>query len=617
MRRSHPITQSNTGPAATSRSTREVVVRVFRYLRPYPWMAVGTIACALVSLLASLVYPRLTGIVVDEIIRGGRSESLIRATVGVALAFFVRDLFNGLRIWLNNSFEQRVIVDIRREVYGKMQRLPARWFDQRSSGDLMTRVLEDVNSMERFLIDGMEQGVVAVISILGILFLMFSKQPALAWVAMIPLPILAGGALWYTLTAHARYRAQRQASSAMGALLMDNLQGVRQIKSFVREAHEDRRFAERADELRRGTLGVMKVWAVYQPAMAFAAALGTALVLWIGGQRVIDGRMPVGQLIEFLLYLALFYGPVGQLHSLNQMLQAARASGERIFDILDASGEVSAAAATKTNAPGGPGVITYRDVDFEYEAGRMALSGISFSARPGEVVALVGPTGAGKTTLVSLLPRFYTATHGTIHLDDRDVLEISLETLRARIAVVSQEPFLFNGTVRENIAYGRLDATSDELVAAAQAANCHEFIVRLPESYETHVGERGVKLSVGEKQRISIARALLKNAPVLILDEATASVDTGTERQIQEALARLMKGRTSLVIAHRLSTIRDADQILVLQGGRIVQRGNHLELMTEGGLYRKLWNYQTAADEMIAAKDSEGADSVGKVLVGS
>ncbi len=617
MRRSHPITQLNTGAGATSRSTREIVVRVFRYLRPYPWMAVGTIACALVSLLASLVYPRLTGIVVDEIIRGGRSEWLIRATVGVALAFFVRDLFNGIRIWLNNSFEQRVIVDIRREVYGKMQRLPASWFDQRSSGDLMTRVLEDVNSMERFLIDGTEQGVVAVISILGILFLMFSKQPVLAWVAMIPLPILAGGALWYTLTAHARYRAQRQASSAMGALLMDNLQGVRQIKSFVREAHEDRRFAERADELRRGTLGVMKVWAVYQPAMAFAAALGTALVLWIGGQRVIDGRMPVGQLIEFLLYLALFYGPVGQLHSLNQMLQAARASGERIFDILDASGEVSAAVATKTNAPVGPGVITYRDVNFEYEAGRIALSGISFSARPGEVVALVGPTGAGKTTLVSLLPRFYTATQGTIQLDDRDVREISLETLRARIAVVSQEPFLFNGTVRENIAYGRLDATSDDLVAAAQAANCHEFIVRLPESYETHVGERGVKLSVGEKQRISIARALLKNAPVLILDEATASVDTGTERQIQEALARLMKGRTSLVIAHRLSTIRDADQILVLQGGRIVQRGSHLALMTEGGLYRKLWNYQTAADEMIAAKDSEDAGAEGKVLVGS
>ncbi len=394
----------------------------------------------------------------------------------------------------------------------------------------------------------------------------------------------------------------------MNALLMDNLQGVRQIKAFGREVHEDTRFARRADDLRLGTLKVMLAWANYSPAMSFATAIGTVLVLWIGGAQVLTGPLKPGELVTFLLYLGLFYEPVGRLHGLNQMLQAARAAGERVFDILDAPAErqpaepgfahTRFAAGARVERGGldelGPvrGDVAYENVGFSYGPERVVLKSISLTAHPGEMIALVGPTGAGKSTLVNLLPAFYQVGSGRIRIDGQDISRATLESIRARIAVVSQEPFLFNGTVRENILYGKLDATDDELKAAARAANCHEFISRLSDGYESRVGERGVKLSVGEKQRVSIARALLKNAPILILDEATASVDTVTERLIQEALERLMAGRTSFVIAHRLSTIRRADQILVLRNGEIIERGTHEDLLERGGLYARLARIQ-------------------------
>jgi ABC-type multidrug transport system fused ATPase/permease subunit len=415
----------------------------------------------------------------------------------------------------------------------------------------------------------------------------------------------------------------------MNALLMDNLQGVRQIKAFGREPHEDDRFAQRADDLRKSTLGIMRVWAAYSPAMSFAAALGMALVLWVGGWQTLNGRMTVGQLIAFIFYLSSFYEPVARLHGLNQMLQAARAAGERVFDILDTPIERANADESTRTALSQPvrGEVVYENVGFSYatessapgfqadnddedslqagnqdarpahpgtpdESPRLVLRNISLHARPGEAVALVGPTGAGKSTLVNLLPGFYEPTSGRILIDGQDISGVALESLRAHISVVSQEAFLFNGAVRENILYGQLHSTDDELVAASKAANCHEFIARLPQGYDSRVGERGVKLSVGEKQRVSIARALLKNSPILILDEATASVDTATEKLIQEALERLMANRTSFVIAHRLSTIRKADQILVLRHGQIIERGTHEELLAMNGLYAKLAHIQ-------------------------
>jgi ABC-type multidrug transport system fused ATPase/permease subunit len=595
------------------------------YLRPYKLLAATTILCAVLSLLASFAFPKLTAYAIDEVIGKRRIDLLTPVMLGLVGAFLLRDLFNAIRILVNNHFEQNVIFDMRRDVYARLQRLPVGYFDQRASGDLMTRVIEDVNSVERVLIDGTEQGVVALVGVIGVAAILFWTNPVLALVAMSPIPILAAGALWYTLTAHRRYRKQREASSAMNALLMDNLQGVRQIKAFGREAHEDARFSERADALRQGTLGIMRVWAVYSPAMGFAGAIGFALVLWVGGRMVIQGEMEPGALVGYLLYLGMFYTPIGQLHGLNQLLQSGRAAGERVLDILDAAKERTDGKRREPLRQPVRGEVVYENVSFSYAAdagSRLQVAGqeevslddelhsrtsaeaeapspvlrdVSLHARPGEMIALVGPTGAGKSTIVNLLPAFYEAAAGRILIDGQDISGVTLSSLREHISVVSQEAFLFNGTIRENILYGKLDATESKLLAATRAANCHEFISRLPQGYDSRVGERGVKLSVGEKQRVSIARALLKDAPILILDEATASVDTATERLIQEALEHLMSGRTSFVIAHRLSTILSADQILVLRQGQIVERGTHPELVALNGLYAKLARIQSTA----------------------
>ncbi len=582
---------------ARKRSTGEVIRRVWVYVRPYYGLALATIGCAILSLIFALIYPKLTQVIIDEIISGNTNDTRLLgwAVLGLAGAFLLRDVFNSLRIRINNHFEQNVVYDMRRDVFGKLQRLPVTYFDKRASGDLMTRVVEDINNVERVLIDGTEQGTVAVLAIGGITAILFITNPFLAAIALAPIPLLAIGALWYTLTAHRRYRKQREAASALNALLMDDLQGIHQIKAYGRQDHEDVRFAERAEDLRQGTLGIMRAWANYNPIMSFLAAMGTVGVLWFGGLAVMDqnpeNRMTPGELIGFLFYLMLFYEPVARLHGLNQMLQSARAAGERVFDILDHKPENTATRPNELREPIS-GEVIYDNVNFEYEKDQPVLKDINLRATPGEMVAFVGPTGAGKSTLVNLLPAFYETTHGKITIDGQDTSSISLASLRRHIAVVSQEPFLFNGTILENIQYGKLDASKEEVVSAAKAANCHGFITELPEGYQSRVGERGVKLSVGEKQRVSVARALLANAPLLILDEATASVDTATERLIQEALERLMEGRTTFVIAHRLSTIRKADQILVLKSGKISERGTHPELLELDGLYAKLARIQ-------------------------
>jgi ABC-type multidrug transport system fused ATPase/permease subunit len=555
-------------------------------------MVVGTFVFAGLTTAFELVPPWLIKVVIDDVIQAGKTHLLSVVFVGLCTAYVLRNLCSSIRIKLNNSLEQQIVHDLHVQVFAALQRLSINFFENRPTGEVMSRVLNDTEHMQRIFVDGLEEIITAGLTLVGIMVVLFWLNWKLALLALVPIPLLIVGAIAFTKRIHKHYRKIRKDSAELNALLQDSLAGIRETMGFNRQAYEQGRFDHKSDQCRLDTLKAMYLWSYYSPGMMLVGSLGGALVLWNGAQEVLSSHLSVGELVMFMSYLALFYVPINQIHSVNHMLQHALAASERVFEILDIVPDVKDDPDAIAPVPRLTGEIEFRHVHFHYRPEAPILNDLSLTVRAGERVALVGPSGAGKSTTLKLLTRFYDVTAGSITIEGHDLRGMPVAYLRDQIGLVQQEPFLFNGTVRENLLYGNLSASREDVEAAAKAARAHEFIIKLPEGYDTWIGERGVKLSVGQRQRVSIARVLLKDPPIVMFDEATSNIDTETEVKIREALDELTKGRTTIVIAHRLSTVHGMDRIIVLDHGRLVEDGPHEVLMARGGLYAALYDAQ-------------------------
>ena len=568
------------------------LARVLSYLKPYRKDVAVTLLLAISTTLLDLVPPWLIKIVVDSLVEDSESMWIYGTIVGLAIVYLMRNYTNHRRIIINNQVEQNVVFDLRSDVYRALQKLSLNYFENRSTGELMSRANDDVNYVERIFIDGVEQVVTASLTLIGITIILFYMHWKLAIVALFPIPLLAYGAWVYTSKAHDQYHVVRKRAAKMNAKLQDSISGIRETLSFNRQLYETKQFEKRSRDYCDGTLEVMRLWAFYSPTMMFLGSLGTVLILLYGVGLVQAGDITVGSLVAFVGYLALFYTPINQLHSVNHMLQHALASGERLFEIIDTIPEVQEASEAILPSTNVRGTIQFDKVNFSYIPGKPAVENIDFTISAGEKMALVGHTGSGKSTLVKLLMRFYDVQSGSILIDEHPIKHLKISYLREQIGLVSQDPFLFNGTVAENILYGNIEANREQVISAAVSSHADPFIKNLPDGYDTLVGERGVKLSGGEKHRIAIARTFLKNPPILVLDEATSSVDTETESHIKQALNTLMAGRTTLIIAHRLSTLEGADRVLVMKEGKLVEAGTHDSLIATESEYAQLFRQQ-------------------------
>ena len=584
-----------TDPGANAVKT---LIRILKYLKPYRWWLVGVYASLLIALLLQLAIPEVLGRAIDFGIVAGDMGYVGRAALVIVGLAAAQAVFTFIRSYGTNRLAEHVANDLRNELYDKFQELPFRFYDRAQTGQLMSRATEDINNIRGMMMFSLRAVVQAAGMLLIISFLVLRENWLLGLVALSTAPFLAIWSVRFSVTIRPLFLRVQQQFGSMTSALQENVAGGRVVRAFAQEREEIKRFDDELDELFDRNLDAAKRWSFNLPLTIGFNGLSVAGVIWVGGLMVLNGTISVGTLVKFERYTTMLQEPVRWLGFVVNRIARAIASGERIFEILDAKVHIQDEPGA-TPMPDMRGEVRFNNVSFGYQRRSAdALQDVSFEAHPGQITALVGPTGSGKSSVVNLIPRFYDVTSGSVTIDGRDVREITLDSLRSQIGIVMQESFLFSMTVRQNIAYGRPDASLDDIVAAAKAAKAHDFIERMSEGYDTVIGERGVTLSGGQKQRLAIARALVLNPRILILDDSTASVDSETEHDIQEALRTLMKGRTSLVIAQRLTTVRDADQVLVFEDGRISQRGTHDELLEDtDGFYHELYTLQMQDQE--------------------
>ena len=545
---------------------------------------------------AQLLIPWIIRLLIEKLTTEPLSQNTVdfitRISAITLIVFIARAVMQFIRSYAAHKAGWGVVSDARRLVYEHMQKLSLRFYEDKQTGQLMSRIINDTDLFERMIAHALPDVIVNFITLIGVSAILLSMNVRLTLLTLIPIPLIVFALIGYSKVVRPAFKTRQQSLGELNAVLNDNLSGIREVKSFAREEDALDRVDDKIQLVLHKNLRALKLMAIFNPIFDFAAGIGQLLVIYFGARMAIAGMLSIADLVAFFLYLDSFYTPVRNLGNSMEAVQESLAGFERIAEILTVTPEIASPTDPHTFAEPIQGHIRFENVCFHYTKGEEVLTNINLDIQAGTTVALVGPTGVGKTTLVSLIPRFYDVVSGNISIDGVNVRDFDLDQLHESVSMVLQDVFLFHGTIRENILFGKPDATEAEITRAAEIANAAEFIERMPNGYDTLIGERGVKLSGGQKQRLSIARAVLKNSPILILDEATSSVDTETELLIQQALERLIKGRTTIIIAHRLSTVRNTDKIVALEGTGIVEEGTHAELLADKGLYYKLYTVQ-------------------------